>query len=111
MSHCPGVWLEDFITDWFRCVDGPGEHGTGIRRLYKGQKILSREQFAELVAVLEPHREDVEQRLCGYEEEDHGSWRDWSSYAFTHIEESPEFGRAEKLLAAMDTPETHGLLP
>ncbi len=109
MSHCPGVYLEDFITDQFSLVDEAGEHGTSIRRIYKGQQILTADQFAELVKILEPHREDVERYLEDYDEEDHGSWRDYSSYAMAHILDAPEFDRAEELLAAMDTPKTKGL--
>ena len=109
MSHCPGVWLEDYVTDQFMCVDVGGEHGTGIRRLYKGQTILTAEQFAEVIAIVEPHREAVENLLCEYDEEEHGSWRDWGGSAFAYIDASPEFEQAEKLIASWKTPKTKGL--
>lgn len=85
MSHCPGLRLEDWITDWHRLVDADGEHGTAIRRFYQGQLILSKEQFAELVRIYEPLREEIERRLEEYSEEDCGSWRDWAYYAFDPI--------------------------
>lgn len=87
MSHCPGSRLEDWITDWYRLVDEAGEHGTGIRRLYKGQLILSKEQFAEFVRIYEPYREKIEDRLSEYSEEENGSWRDYCGYAFDFIPE------------------------
>lgn len=75
MSHCPGTSLEDWITDWYRVVDD--EHGTLIRRFYEGQYILNKEQFAELVKILEPLRDHVENLLWRYSEEEDGSYRDY----------------------------------
>jgi hypothetical protein len=90
--------LEDWITDWWRLVDADGEHGTGIRRMYVGQLILSKEQFQALVAIYEPVRRDVEWRIEEYSEEENGSWRDYAGYAFDFIPK--EIGeRAEKYIA------------
>jgi hypothetical protein len=85
MSHCPGLRLEDWITDWWRLVDVDGEYGTAIRRMYVGQLILSKEQFQGLLAIYEPARELVERVLQGYSEEENGSWRDFCGYAFDGI--------------------------
>ncbi len=85
MSHCPGVFLEDLITDLFRVVDKGGEHGTGIRRLYFNQLILSKEQFGEIVNKLEPYREEIEDKLLNYDEVDHGSWRDYKGLVVVNL--------------------------
>lgn len=94
MSHCPGLKLEDWITDWWRLVDADGEHGTSIRRMYVGQLILSKEQFQALVAIYEPAREMIEYVLQDYNEEENGSWRDFCGYAFDGIPKEIE-DRAE----------------
>lgn len=85
MSHCPGLKLEDWITDQWRLVDAGGEHGTAIRRMYVGQLILSKEQFQGLVAIYEPSRASIEYILSEYSEEENGSWRDFCGYAFDGV--------------------------
>lgn len=77
MSHCPGLDLEDWLTDWYRIVNDDGAHGTSIRHFYKGQLIFNEEQFAKLVEIHEPIREHVEELLLNYDEEENGSWRDY----------------------------------
>lgn len=108
MSHCPGLALEDWITDWYRLVDSDGEHGTGIRRMYTGQLILNREQFKRLVEIHEPIRGHVEERLLDYSEEECGSWRDYCD-CFSVPKEMA--AQAEEYLKSLrgNVPETPGL--
>lgn len=110
MSHCPGPYLEDWLTDWWRLVDADGQHGTGIRRLYTGQLILTKDQFQELVEIYKPFREEIEARLADYSEEENGSWRDYCGYAFDFIPEDVS-KNAEEYLRALrgKVPETEGL--
>ena len=109
MSHCPGVTLEDWITDWYRLVDDAGDHGSGIRRCYKGQLILTADQFKTLVDIHEDIREHVERVMGDYDEEDHGSWRDYCG-SFNVPDEMSEM--ADDYIKGLRgvVPETPGLL-
>jgi hypothetical protein len=110
MSHCPGPDLEDWITDWWRLVDVDGQHGTSIRRLYAGQLILTKEQFQGLVEIYKPVREQIEERLSEYSEEENGSWRDYAGYAFDFIPKDVT-DKAEEYLRPLrgKVPETEGI--
>jgi len=111
MSHCPGSTLEDWLTDAYHLVDAEGLHGSGIRRVYKGQLILTAEQFAGLVAIMEPVRDEIEFRLDEYTEEEYGSWRDYG-IVFDWVFEDREDGleeAAKAYLKGLDTPVTPGL--
>lgn len=110
MSHCPGPYLEDWITDWWRLVDAEGLHGSEIRRLYKGQLVLTKEQFEGLVEIYKPFREQIEARLSDFSEEENGSWRDYCGYAFDFISEDIS-QKAEEYVKSLQgkVPETEGL--
>lgn len=101
MSHCPGSRLEDWVTDWYRVVDADGKHGTGIRRFYEGQLILSKEQFDQLLKIHEPIRERIEHYLQEYSEEENGSWRDYCS-VFSDVLTDDIRKAAESLLKTLE---------
>ena len=101
MSHCPGYRLEDWLTDWCGVVDADGEHGTQVRRAYAGQLILSKEQFGRLIAIFEPYRVLVEEKLWSYSEEENGSWRDYCGYAFDAIPKE-EHAKADAYLRELE---------
>ncbi len=110
MSHCPGVSLEDWITDWYRVVDKGGEHGSGVRRLlYAGQLILTAEQFKGLVEIHEPIREHVESLMGSYSDEEHGSWRNYCDNFVVPDELSTRASDYLYFLGA-DIPKTTGIL-
>lgn len=111
MSHCPGTTLEDFVTDWFRVVDAAGEHGDGIRRLYEGQMVLGVVDFALLVAAMEPCREVVERLLSDFDEEEHGSWRDYCWQVIDDSLDKDAVAAAEAILEELKgkVPVTKGL--
>lgn len=80
MSSCPGVTLEDWLTDWFGIVvNGNQEYGDSIRQLYTNQLVLSTKQFKLLTDLFAPVREHVELWCRRYNEEENGSWRDYCS--------------------------------
>ena len=106
MSHWPGSRLEDFVSDQWRVVVSDGSSDSW-RYNYSGQKILSPEQFKNLVALFEPIRDYVERRLDDYSEEESGSWRDYADFAFDIPKEISE--QADKMLASLNVPETKGL--
>lgn len=64
MSHWPGPRLEHFLTDWWRLVHDGDMDEDSIRRCYAGQQILTAEQFAHLVALYEPCRDEIERLLA-----------------------------------------------
>jgi hypothetical protein len=103
MSHWPGPKLEDWITDWHRVIDADGEHGTTIRRCYAGQRILDKQQLAELVKMYEPLRERIEELLDDYVEEEHGSWRDYCN-EFDFVEDVSKL--AHDYIASLQAEET-----
>jgi len=79
VSHWPGPTLENYLTDVLRLAV-PG-HSTAIRAtLYASQRILEPSQFAEVVRLAEPYRDDIERLLLDYDEEDNGSWRDYHDF-------------------------------
>jgi len=111
MSHCPGSFLEDWLTDWYRLVVQDLDVGSGIRWMYTGQLILTKEQFAELVAIHAPAREMIENKLSEYSEEENGSWRDYCGYAFDSVPKEI-LDKADAFIAAIreSVPKTKGLL-
>lgn len=85
MSSWPGSTLEDFLMwNYDLVVDGGGSSnpsleiaeavGTASRRRPR----ITSEQFAPIVALFEPYREDMERHLNWFEE-DTMSWRDYAS--------------------------------
>jgi len=47
---------------------------------------LTKEQFSKIVALYEPHRESIEERLDNFDE-DNQSWRSYAQYAMDDDEE------------------------
>lgn len=84
MSSWPGGYLEDYLMWDFDLIvdDDNGANpslqiaesmGTPTRRIR-----ITKEQFAPIVALYEPYREDME-RMLNWFEDDSMSWRDYAS--------------------------------
>jgi hypothetical protein len=110
MSHCPGDTLEDFLTDLFALVVREGTMGDAIRRLYAGQRILSAAQLAELAVIFEPYRGDVERYLEEFDDDEHGSWRDFRNFVLCPLFDSDHVKQAEALLDSWKLPQSRGLV-
>lgn len=91
MSSLPGLDLEDYLMwNYDLIVNGDGSAnkslqiaealGTAVRR----RKELTTEEFAPLIALFEPHRDEIEYRLSDFDDETQ-SWRDYAGYAFDFI--------------------------
>ncbi len=87
MSSLPGFSLESFLLwNFDLVVDGEDEANISLGLAewlgnIKPRPRMSPEKFAELVAIFEPHREQVEYKLSAFDEETQ-SWRDYAGYAF-----------------------------
>lgn len=64
MSRFPGYRLEDFVEDAYFCAD--------------------ERDVLLITKVLEPARNTIEMALANYDEEDHGSWRDYRNSEFPY---------------------------
>lgn len=102
MSSLPGYKLEDFVAwQWNLRVDGEAENNMslGIAEALGNvapRPHITKEQFAPILAIYEPFREDIERRLCDFDE-DTQSWRDYSQYVDVDI--TPEMeAEAERLV-------------
>jgi hypothetical protein len=93
MSSLPGYELEDYVT-WNHdlIVD---EHA---RPNYVN---ITKDQFADIIKLYEPFREEVELALLDFDEENQ-SWRSYSSYAFDSIPKSV-YESAARLIRDMTT--------
>lgn len=110
MSSIPGYTLEDYVA-WQHdvVVEGEDDPNTSVRLAELVGNVplrprLTQEQFAKILVPWEPSRERIERYLLDYEEEDHGSWRDYNSFAmdFPETEIAWEEGnRIKKELLAM----------
>jgi hypothetical protein len=91
MSSCPGSTLEDFLMwDFDLIVDGNGGANPSLQiaeavGVQTRRRRLTAEQFAPIVTLFEPHREQVEYKLGSYDEDENGSWRDYAGYAFDFV--------------------------
>jgi hypothetical protein len=102
MSSLPGYTLEDFVAwQWNLVVDKAPENNISLGMAEalgnsKPRPRLTKEQFAPIVAIYEPFREDIERRLADFDE-DTQSWRDYSQYVDADI--TPEMeAEAERLV-------------
>lgn len=85
MSTCPGTTLEEFIAWNYDLVieglDGVNpslDIAEALGNIPK-RKQLSKEAFGVIIKTFfEPYRKDVENALDNYDEDDSGSWRDYS---------------------------------
>lgn len=91
MSSLPGFTLESFVAwNYDIVVEGQNDPNTSLQiaealgTATQRRPRLTQEQFAKVVAIFEPHRERVEDRL-GYFDEDCQSWRDYAGYSFDFI--------------------------
>jgi len=84
MSSCPGSTLEDFLMwNFDLVVDGYGGANPSLQiaeaiGVQSGRRRLTAAQFSPVVALFEPHREQVEYALGSYCEDENGSWRDYA---------------------------------
>ena len=92
MSSLPGHSLEAFLCwQYDLVVDGQGEANLslGLAELLgtiSPRPVLNEEQFKTIINLFEPYREQIEDRLSDFEE-DEMSWRSYACYAFDFIPE------------------------
>lgn len=85
MSTCPGRKLENLLMYWFDLIVAGDTSGNLSLSLAEAMGNVTRrgeltdEQFAEVVALYEPYRADIEHYLDGFDDETH-SWRDYGSH-------------------------------
>jgi hypothetical protein len=87
MSYCPGRTLEDYLGWAFSLIVVDKDNmvqSDGWRATYAGQHVITTEQFAEIVALYESHREHIEYLLDEFDEDETG-WRQYASSAFNDI--------------------------
>lgn len=88
MSSIPGYELEDYVMWEHDLIVGDHDSANESLRIVEilGRPTrrvrITREQFAPLLNLYEPHREAVERSLLDFDE-DSQSWRDYAGYAFT----------------------------
>lgn len=91
MSSLPGLDLEDFLSWQYNLVvlDAPESNvSLGLAECLglsnNHRPILTKAEFAPIVALFEPHRAEVEDRLMDFDE-DNMSWRDYAGYSFDFL--------------------------
>ena len=104
MSQIPGYRLEDFLMWSFDLVvDGESDANWSMMAVEKlgmvepKRKVLTKEQFKQIVNLYEDLREWVERKLDEFDEETQ-SWRDYGYYAFEFTNE-----RDKQALALLET--------
>jgi len=108
VSSLPGYKLEDYVAwNWNLRVDGEAENNMslGLAELLgsiKPRPGITKEQFAPILAIYEPFREDVERRLEDFDE-DTQSWRDYAQYVCPDISDELE-AKAEALVKELRCP-------
>lgn len=91
MSSIPGPTLEAFLMwNYDLIVDGDGS-GNLSRQLAEAigtapqrRREIDGDHFAKLVAIYEPYREMVEDRLSDFDEKTQ-SWRDYAGHGFQFL--------------------------
>lgn len=93
MSSIPGYTLEAFLAwNWNLVVEDLDESNVsvGIAEMIgtcpATRPRLTKEQFSKIVALYEPHRESIEERLDNFDE-DNQSWRSYAQYVMDDDEE------------------------
>lgn len=92
MSSLPGFTLEAFLCwQYDLIVEGEEEANLSLGLAeflgnIKPRPILNREQFKTIINLFEPYRDQIEDRLSDFEE-DEMSWRSYACYAFDFIPE------------------------
>lgn len=105
MSSCPGYTLEAFLCWQYNIIVegrddanfslGLAEHIGNI----PPRLILTETQFQSIINLFEQYREQVEDRLSDFDE-DELSWRSYAGYAFDFIPEDI-YQCAESIIAEM----------
>lgn len=92
MSSIPGYNLEAFLI-WLLDIRVIGEaeanFSVGVAGMFSGEDsrpILTLDQFSPIVALYEPYREMVEDRLLDFDE-DTQSWRSYAEHVDTDVPE------------------------
>lgn len=92
MSSLPGLSLEAFLC-WQYDITVVGHEeaniSLGMAEILGNiprRPLLTEEQFKTIINLFEPYREQVEDRLLDFEE-DEMSWRSYACYAFDFIPE------------------------
>jgi hypothetical protein len=90
MSSLPGLSLEAFLA-WNYDLIVAGDGSANPSRLIaetlgtiEKRQELTTEKFAQLVALYEPYRDQVEWRLADFDAETQ-SWRDYAGYGFDFL--------------------------
>lgn len=103
MSSWPGPTLEDFLAWNFDFVivgkDDPNV-SLGMAEAIgtiPARRRLTLDHVADVAESLEPHRESMEYALDRYDEDRHGSWRDYSIEVATRAPDSA-FDKAKAVL-------------
>lgn len=93
MSSIPGYDLEDFVA-WSQdlIVDGDGSANFSLQvaeliGTVPRRRELTTKQFFEVLKLYEPYREQIEDKLCDFDE-DNQSWRSYSECVFNCFPES-----------------------
>lgn len=87
MSTIPGYTLEKLLM-WNYNLIVEGDDTANVSMMIaerigfadSRRKMISEAQFAPLIALFEPYRENIEYLLEEYSEEDCGSWRDYAQH-------------------------------
>jgi len=93
MSSIPGYTLEAFIAwQWNLVVEDEAENNfsVGVAEMIgtvKPRPRVTKEQFTPLVALYEPYRGGIEDRLLDFDD-DTQSWRSYAGYVDCDVPES-----------------------
>lgn len=95
MSSCPGFTLEAYVA-WQHDVVVPENDDDPNPSLRFAEVLgtipprprLTRVQFAAVIAPYEPYREQIEDKLLEYDEDENGSWRTYAGYSFDFVPEA-----------------------
>lgn len=86
MSSIPGRSLEDYIAwNYNIVVIGEDENNVSLGLAeaigtFKPRSRLTKGQFKVILDHFETKRDEIEEGLLDFDEEDHGSWRDYCSF-------------------------------
>lgn len=91
MSECPGFTLEAYVVDDMRLVVNDDVLYDSFKAtFYANQLVIPVEEFKRALAVYEPAREKIENRLQDFDEERHGSFRSYRCAAINDCYVTPE---------------------
>lgn len=94
MSSLPGYTLEDYV-EWQHDLIVDDKHGVNMSLdiaetlgvSTRRRPTITKEQYAPILALYEPYRDQVEDKLLDFDEENQ-SWRSYAGCAFGFIPES-----------------------